>query len=121
MTPWAPKKPCSTPGCGRLCDGGKCDEHRKREQREYDARRAKGEEHKFYVSTLWRKVRALHLSREPLCRECRAAGRISKASVVDHIQPIRSGGKPYDSSNLQSLCASCHSIKSIREGSRYGR
>lgn len=37
------------------------------------------------------------------------------ATVVDHITPIRMGGSPTDERNLQCLCASCHSRKSLKE------
>lgn len=41
--------------------------------------------------------------------------------MVDHIQPIRFGGAALDMENLQSLCWSCHSAKSVKEGSRFGK
>jgi 5-methylcytosine-specific restriction endonuclease McrA len=41
--------------------------------------------------------------------------------MVDHIVPIRFGGRSLDMDNLQSLCWSCHSAKSIKEGSRFGK
>ena len=41
--------------------------------------------------------------------------------MVDHIQPIKQGGQALDMDNLQSLCWSCHSAKSIKEGSRFGK
>jgi 5-methylcytosine-specific restriction endonuclease McrA len=30
---------------------------------------------------------------------------------VDHIKGLRDGGAPYDLSNLQTLCGSCHAKK----------
>jgi 5-methylcytosine-specific restriction protein A len=121
MTPWKPKQPCTTPGCNQLCDGRKCEHHRQQERRQYDAGRATDPKHTFYASKRWRAIRAAHLASEPLCRECRKQGRVVAADTVDHIQPISRMGNAYDDSNLQSLCAPCHSAKSIREGSRYGR
>jgi 5-methylcytosine-specific restriction protein A len=46
---------------------------------------------------------------EPLCRRCGEA-----ASQVDHIVPLRKGGTNSEE-NLQSLCHSCHSRKTITE------
>jgi len=34
---------------------------------------------------------------------------------VDHITPISEGGHPFDESNLQTLCASCHEQKTAAE------
>lgn len=48
--------------------------------------------------------------RHPACAVC---GRF--ASQVDHIVPIADGGRMYDESNLQSLCTSCHSKKTVAQ------
>jgi 5-methylcytosine-specific restriction enzyme A len=115
MTPWAPKKPCTAPGCSRLCDGGKCPEHLGIERRIYDQGRRSPEAHRFYRSKQWLAVRQAHLRHEPLCRACKAAGRIVPGYAVDHIVPIADGGARLDEANLQSLCAACHSRKSLGE------
>ncbi len=121
MSPFAPRRPCSHPGCPELTsDGSRCEKHLKQERQEYDRRRAKDPAHTFYTSTAWREARARQLRREPLCRECQQSGRVTVATVVDHITPLAQGGERYDLANLQSLCGPCHSAKSIREGSRYG-
>lgn len=57
----------------------------------------------------WRKVRAMHLMEHPLCVFCEREGRVTLATVVDHIEPHH--GDPnlfWDSDNHQSLCAHCH-------------
>ena len=51
---------------------------------------------------------------EPLCRECRKAGRIVPATDVDH-RVARADGGTDDRSNLQPLCHACHSRKTVRE------
>ena len=56
----------------------------------------------------WEKVRAVQLAREPLCRFC-APGRLTAATIVDHIQPIEK--RPdlrLSLENLRSLCKSHH-------------
>lgn len=57
----------------------------------------------------WRKVRALVLADEPLCRMCKEQDRVTAATVVDHIVRVRV--RPdlrLDMENLQPLCKPCH-------------
>ncbi|MBO5821073.1 MAG: HNH endonuclease [Alistipes sp.] len=42
-------------------------------------------------------------------------GKITPATIVDHITPINSGGARFDFTNLQGLCDTCHNKKSGRE------
>ena len=68
-----------------------------------------------YHTTNWLRLRAAHLMIEPLCRDCRAVGRIVLANHVDHIMAISSGGDPFPNHDgLASLCASCHGAKTSR-------
>jgi 5-methylcytosine-specific restriction endonuclease McrA len=60
-------------------------------------------------------VRKLYLEQHPLCVECQRVGKITPATVVDHITPINTGGARFDFNNLQGLCAHCHNKKSGRE------
>lgn len=69
---------------------------------------------------LWRKRRELQLLREPLCRACKAAGRLVAATDVDHIIALRKGGADHFD-NYQSLCHACHSAKTAREDGAFGR
>jgi len=63
-------------------------------------------------SHAWRKLRAYILAESPLCEHCMDRGLTAPATDVDHIS-----GDPSDNSmaNLQSLCHSCHSIKTARD------
>ena len=77
---------------------------------------------KFYHSPMWRATRKQHIALNPLCAECERNGKLTDCTgvgkgVVDHIQPIRLGGSAFDASNLQTLCTSCHNIKSAKERS----
>jgi len=58
--------------------------------------------------------RARWLNLHPLCIECDKAGRASAATVPDHIVALANGGLDTES-NLQSLCAECHRIKTARD------
>jgi hypothetical protein len=54
--------------------------------------------------------RAKHqLKLEPLCRICLDAGRITPATVADHIKPHDGCWNEFRLGALQSLCAACHS------------
>ena len=56
----------------------------------------------------WRRLRESVLRDEPLCRRCAAEGRLVPATDVDHIDNDAGNNQR---ANLQSLCHSCHSIK----------
>ena len=110
--PRKPKKPCAYPGCPNLTDTKYCESHKALENTEYTA----GSRNTFYKSPEWKKKRAEYLESHPFCSSCG-----HPASVVDHIVPILNGGEALDDDNLQALCWSCHSKKSIKEGSRFKR
>jgi len=58
--------------------------------------------------------RLRRLRAEPLCRDCREAGRVTAATVPDHIVPLAHGGSD-DDSNIRCLCAECHSRRSAEQ------
>ncbi|MEP0322884.1 HNH endonuclease [Bauldia litoralis] len=60
----------------------------------------------------WKALRLEALRRDGFqCGECSAP-----ANEVDHIRPVRDAPElAYDLENLQSLCGSCHSRKTIAE------
>lgn len=103
--------PCRHGGCAALLDKpGFCDKHRREV---FKAQRAsmspdKAEHDRFYHRAPWKRVRALQLQLEPLCRECRKVGKLTEATVVDHIIERLKGGADYDMNNLRSVCAPCH-------------
>ena len=69
----------------------------------------------------WQQYRVGYLSRSPLCVMCQADGRITSATVVDHIVPHRGDERLFwDESNHQGLCAPCHSSRKAREEARDG-
>lgn len=65
----------------------------------------------------WQAKRADQLAKEPTCRSCRERGVTELANEVDHIVPTQGEDDPnhYDDDNLQSLCKSCHSAKTLRD------
>lgn len=62
--------------------------------------------------TAWRRLRASVLSDEPLCRHCKRKGLVTAANEVDHVDGNDSNN---ERSNLQALCKSCHSVKTVRD------
>ena len=42
---------------------------------------------KRYATARWKRTRAHQLAIEPLCRMCKEAGRVSAATVCDHVDP----------------------------------
>lgn len=69
---------------------------------------------KFYDSAVWKKARAIVLSREPFCRECDSRGEVIEATEVDHVQDLDDHPElALVIENLQPLCKPCHSRKTL--------
>lgn len=64
----------------------------------------------------WAKFSRLYRNLNPFCVRCGAF-----AQCVDHITPLSLGGAKYEESNLQALCLSCHSKKTLEDGSHGDR
>jgi 5-methylcytosine-specific restriction protein A len=65
----------------------------------------------------WREARARYLAEHPLCASCLAEGRLTAATVVDHV--IAHGGDRqlfWDCENWQALCKRCHDSKTVCDG-----
>ena len=115
--PTRPKRPCSYPCCPELVDGRYCDAHQKVIDRGYNKERSP--EIKKRYGNAWRKIRSRYIKAHPLCVECKRAGKLTPAEEIHHIVPLSKGGT-HEESNLMSLCTSCHSTITAREGGRWG-
>jgi 5-methylcytosine-specific restriction enzyme A len=63
----------------------------------------------FYSSGRWQKVRAMKLSRDPLCERCLPLTRLTVATEVHHrIAVLAQPDLGLALENLESLCAACH-------------
>jgi 5-methylcytosine-specific restriction protein A len=118
--PNRPPRICSHPGCQATTHSRYCEKHKSEADQHYNRYQRDRTAQTFYESGAWRKLRQMKLRESPFCELCRTGGTLVKATVVDHIIPIKQGGAPLDLENLQSLCNSCHSRKSTQEGSRFG-
>lgn len=119
--PYKPKKPCAYPGCAKLTHERYCEKHKQVTDKQYNQYERDKNSQAFYESVVWRRLRRIKLSEQPLCEECLKENKTVKASMADHIVPVKQGGAALDIFNLQSLCNACHSRKSVKEGSRFGK
>lgn len=114
-------KPCRRPGCRELVYGGGnwCDSHRKeRVVPGSFSDRHRGSRHARGYGSQWDKLRKRILERDcGLCLVCQAEGRLTAATMVDHIINKAAGGTD-DEENLQSICRECHVEKTAREARR---
>ena len=115
-----PIRPCRHPGCGQLTRDGYCPAHRPQQQpRSPEAAAWR----RWYSRKIWTDdLRPGQLLREPFCRECARLGLRVYASHVDHNRDHKGDWALFtDRANLQSLCHSCHSRKTIRENGKKRR
>jgi 5-methylcytosine-specific restriction protein A len=69
----------------------------------------------LYATRQWKRLRRLKLQVTPLCEACEAIGRLTVATVVDHVVAVTAGGEPFPPlDGLMSLCVSCHNSKTSR-------
>ena len=58
--------------------------------------------------------RRRRLQAEPLCRDCKARGKVTASTVPDHIVPLAHGGSD-DDSNIRCLCQPCHEARTAEQ------
>lgn len=116
--PKKPKRPCSYPGCPELVDGRYCEEHKREVNHHYNRHQRDPETSKRY-GRRWRKIRKTYITAHPLCEACKKQGKFTPAEEVHHIKPLSDGGT-HSYENLMSLCKSCHSTITAKEGGRWG-
>ncbi len=74
---------------------------------------------RLYGKAGWQTKRQMQLKREPLCRYCKEQGRITAATVADHITPHKGNAEAFWNNELQSLCKHCHD--SIKQRQEHGK
>ena len=107
--PRVPPRPCRYPGCPELCAPGQvfCKDHIM-----WSGDRLRGGADARGYNARWRSERKAFLERHPLCVECQKEGKLTPATVVDHIIPHRGDQRLFwDQENWQPLCKDCHDKK----------
>ena len=110
------KRNCRAWPCRNIAtDSYYCKEH----QPKRDDTRTENSYQRGY-NRVWRKLRAIKIGMNPICEVCYRKGLISPVEEVDHIIPLREGGR-HELENLQSLCIPCHRIKTAEDQKKYGQ
>ena len=119
--PYAPPRPCTSPGCPALVTGrvSRCEEHYTPRYRGGAGRPSAS---KQGYDDKWRKFRKAQLARPENAICCwidRNGQRCwQPATVLDHIVPVKEA--PHlrlDPENVRGLCAACHNRRHGREWS----
>lgn len=84
----------------------------KKEAAKKDALKSK----ELYHTPVWRRLRRMALQRDHyLCQACLRKGRITIATEVHHLRPVRDyPGLALVLDNLESLCWPCHELTKPR-------
>lgn len=110
-------RPCRVSQCPGLAVPGSrfCNEHQPLTRQRPRPDNRPSAHQRGYGST-WRMLRLMQLRSQPICADPFGVhgGIIVPATDVDHIVPRSRGGEDVIE-NLQSLCHSCHSMKTRRE------
>jgi 5-methylcytosine-specific restriction protein A len=112
--PQQPKRYCTQPGCSVLVEagqGGRCGGHARQPFRSasHTVERIRG--------THLQRLRKELFDRQPLCVLCEKAGRVTIATIRDHIVALSDGGTE-DAANTQALCHACNEDKRRHEIAR---
>jgi 5-methylcytosine-specific restriction protein A len=111
--PSAPLRYCAEPGCPERTATARCKRHTQ-QQKQHVRRHYSGPGVNY--GRRWNTARLEHLSEQPFCVACKALGRETLATEVDHRIPhCGDATRFWDRLNWQSLCRSCHSSKTRRE------
>jgi len=62
----------------------------------------------WYKTATWKQIRRDQLQTFPLCKFCEADGKITPATVCDHVNPHRGSWDIFVGGPFQSLCKTCH-------------
>lgn len=111
--PQRAKSMCKKPGCPALLDKpGYCEAHINLASLRSLDKKKTPEQKSFYSSYAWTLASKQHRAREPLCRQCKSEGIVSKGELVHHNPPLDElkarGLNPLDDKYLETLCFNCH-------------
>lgn len=64
---------------------------------------------KWYNTAAWKRLRVAALKNSPICKFCEERGRVTEATIADHITPHRGKSELFfDIKNIHGLCKPCH-------------
>lgn len=72
----------------------------------------------WYKTARWQRIRAAQLRAEPLCCMCQARGRVTAATIADHVTPHRGDADLFWNGALQSLCKPDHDSRKRMQETR---
>lgn len=78
-----------------------------------------GSKDPYYQSKIWKGLRTLKLSINPLCEDCQEQGIVTAGHTVDHITPRNQGGKDR-LENLRTRCKRHNAIKTALDNENNG-
>jgi 5-methylcytosine-specific restriction enzyme A len=96
---------------------GRCDQHARGQGRASGWSTAHGRNVERLRGRTLQRARAALFASEPLCRLCREHGRVTIATIRDHIVPLAEGGTEA-AGNIQPLCRDCSDAKTAGEARR---
>ena len=104
--PTKPKKPCKHQGCPLLTNDRYCELHTKLHIKDRENAFERG------YNGRWQKASKRFLAKHPFCLKCERIGKLTPATVVDHVNP-HCGDEVlfWSESNWQPLCKKCHDSK----------
>ena len=68
----------------------------------------------WYGSRRWKAKRLAQLRAQPLCVFCERDGRVTPATIADHVVPHKGDEALFWYGRLQSLCKGCHDGEKAR-------
>lgn len=108
---------CRHPGCFQTAtQTGRCGKHQG-DVATFGHNAQRTQWHFLYQLRDWKRLRESHLRQHPFCIQC--APQLVRGSQVDHKLPHNGDlSLFFDASNLQTLCHSHHSAKTMHESNR---
>lgn len=99
--------PCRDKGCPGIVLDGVCNVCGKSFKRDKNYDSARGTARDRGYDSRWEKVRRMYLAKYPLCQRCESFGRVTVATEVHHLIPVKAGGL-HEEENLKAVCHKCH-------------